>query len=98
VSDKSKKFQPPTGFVVAVHQNIFAIRGLSNALDISPYLVAKALENSGYYLQADIMDLSADSAKVILLQEQKGTDLKVVKDESDSNNSADGGDTVEGTI
>lgn len=98
MSDKSKKFQPPKGFVVAVHQNIFATRGLAQFLGISPYVVAKALEDSGYYLQADIMDLSADSAKVILIQEQKGTDLKVVKDESDNNNSANGGDAIEGTI
>jgi hypothetical protein len=96
---KQKRFEPPSGFIVAVHQNIFGVRCLAEELGTTPYVVAKALEESGFCLTADIMDLSADTAKVILLQEKNGTDLKVVRNEStNDNNASDGGDTTKGVI
>jgi len=92
---KNKPFQPPAGFVVAVHQNIWAARMLGEELDIPAVKVARALEKAGFYLAADIMDLSADTAKVILLQE-KGKHLEAVKNEQPNNDSATGGEQTEG--
>jgi hypothetical protein len=97
---KQKRFEPPAGFIVGVHQNIFATRALAEELHIAPYVVANALDKSGFMLVADIMGISGDSSKVILLQDkgQVAPNLEVVTNESDDNNSADGGDTTEGTI
>jgi hypothetical protein len=67
---KNKKFQPPTGFVVGVHINILGIRALAEKLGLSPYAVAKACEEAGVMLNADIMDLSGDAAKVLLMSEK----------------------------
>ena len=93
---KNKPFQPPMGFVVAVHQTVFAIRSLADELNVSTTQLAIALEKSGFYLTPDIMDISADAGKVIALQEKQGH-LKVVDNERASDNSTDGGDTTEGT-
>jgi len=86
---KNKPFQPPAGFIIGVHQNIFGIRGLAEQLNLAPHTVAKGLEAAGYSLTPDIMDLSADAAKVILLQEKQGH-LKAVSDDGADNNPADG--------
>lgn len=51
------------------HQEV-SIRRLAEALHMSPYTVGKALEDSGYVLVPDQMDLAADTAKVIMRQEQ----------------------------
>ena len=67
---KNKKFQPPAGFVVGVHINIMAIRALAEKLNMNPYKLARACERAGLMLQPDIMDLSGDAAKVILIQER----------------------------
>ena len=71
---KNKKFQPPQGFIVAVHQNILGINAVASALEIEPVVVAKALEKAGFTLVADPLDLSADSAKVIGLQNRGSND------------------------
>ena len=72
---KNKKFQPPAGFVVGVHINIMAIKALAEQLNMNAYKLARACEKAGLMLQADIMDLSGDAAKVILIQERdKGKD------------------------
>jgi len=89
---KNKPFQPPAGFIIGVHQNIFGIRGLAEQLNLAPHTVAKGLEAAGYSLTPDIMDLSADAAKVILLQEKQGH-LKAVSDDGADNNPADGGES-----
>ena len=70
MSDKTKKFNPPMGWIVSVNHQEVSIRRLADALHISPYTVGKALEDSGYVLIPDQMDLAADTAKVILRQEQ----------------------------
>jgi hypothetical protein len=70
MSDKTKKFNPPMGWIVSVNHQEVSIRRLAEALHISPYTVGKALEDSGYVLIPDQMDLAADTAKVILRQEQ----------------------------
>ena len=93
---KNKPFQPPAGFIIGVHQNIFGIRGLAEQLNLVPHTVAKALETAGYALVPDIMDLSGDAAKVILLQEKQGH-LKAVNNDGTDNNPADGGEPSEET-
>jgi hypothetical protein len=70
MSDKTKKFNPPMGWIVSVNHQEVSIRRLADALHISPYTVGKALEDSGYVLIPDQMDLAADTAKVILQQEK----------------------------
>lgn len=70
MSDKTKKFNPPMGWIVSVNHQEVSIRRLAEALLLSPYTVGKALEDSGYVLIPDQMDLAADTAKVILRQEQ----------------------------
>jgi hypothetical protein len=75
---KNKPFKPPAGFVVGVHINMLGIQALAEQLGLSPYKVAKACEEAGVALVADIMDLSADSAKVLLAkaQKEKGEEAK----------------------
>jgi hypothetical protein len=82
MSDKTKKFIPPMGWIVAVNHQEVSIRRLADALQLAPYSVGKALENSGYVLVPDQMDLAADTAKVILQQEKTVTPLKVVPEPS----------------
>jgi acyl-homoserine lactone acylase PvdQ len=78
MSDKTKKFNPPMGWIVSVNHQEVSIRRLADALKIAPYVVGKALEDSGYVLEPDQMDLAADTAKVILQQEKMTTPLRVV--------------------
>lgn len=73
MSDKSKKFNPPAGFVVAVHANMLGIRSVAQQLDMFPETLAEAMERAGFMLVPDPMDLSADAAKVIKLQDQQQT-------------------------
>lgn len=84
MSDKQKKFIPPTGFVVSVHANILGIRSVANQLDIFPEALAEAMEKAGFQLTPDPMDLSADAAKVIKLQAKHETSgLQVVQESED---------------
>ncbi len=89
MSDKTKKFNPPMGWIVSVNHQEVSIRRLAEALHISPYTVGKALEDSGYVLVPDQMDLAADTAKVILRQEQIAptNPLKAVPDEDKEDDS-----------
>jgi hypothetical protein len=78
---KNKKFAAPQGWVTAVHVNIIGITEVSKHLQISAFKLAKALEETGFQMVADPMDISADSAKVLVVEENKTkTDLAVVKD------------------
>ena len=70
MSDKSKKFNPPMGWIVAVNHQEVSIRRVAENLNVSPYTLGKALEDSGYVLVPDQMDLAADTSKVILQQEK----------------------------
>lgn len=91
MSDKSKKFNPPAGYIVAVHQNALGIRAVAKELDIFPEVLATALERNGFQLVADPFDLSADAGKVIALQNKQETDgLRVVKGEADESSSDPG--------
>lgn len=71
MSDKTKKFNPPMGWIVAVNHQEVSIRRLAEQLSLSPYIVGKGLEDSGYVLIPDQMDLAADTAKIILAQEKQ---------------------------
>ena len=81
MSDKQNKFRPNEGFILAVHQNILYIRRLAQVLDIFPDALAEAMEKAGVLLNPDPFDLSADSKKVIELQEREATKgLRVVQE------------------
>lgn len=95
MSKKENKFTPSSGFIVAVHANVLGIRAVAQQLDIYPEKLAEAMEKAGFQLIPDPFDLSADSGKVIALQERTANQgLKVVKDEPDSNASADREETL----
>jgi hypothetical protein len=76
-----KKFKAPQGWVTAVHINAIGITEVAKRLDILPSKLAEAMEDSGFQMLADPMDISADTAKVMLIEEKKSTpDLQVVED------------------
>lgn len=79
---KQKKFEPPMGWLVGVNHQQVAITRLAQELNRSPIEVGQALEQSGYYLQPDIMDLAADTWKVLRIEFDKSqTTLRVIKEE-----------------
>lgn len=95
MSKKENKFKPNSGFMVAVQWNVLGIRTVAAELDVFPEALANAMERAGFQLIPDPFDLSADAGKVIAYQEQQMTQgLKVVRDEPDSNASADRETTV----
>lgn len=73
MSDKSKKFNPSAGFVVAVHMNKLGIRAVADELDIHPELLADAMDKAGFQLVADPFNLTSDAGKVIQLEERQQT-------------------------
>ena len=81
MSDKSNKFRPDAGFVVAVHQNMLGIRAVSTILDIFPEDLANAMSEAGFQFLPDPFNLSSDAGKVIALQERHATaGIQVVQD------------------
>ena len=83
MSDKSKKFQPDAGFVVAVHANILGIRAVAKVLDVFPETLAEAMSEAGFQFIPDPFNLSSDAGKVIALQERHATSgLQVVDKEN----------------
>jgi hypothetical protein len=66
MSDKSKKFNPPMGWIVAVNHQEVSVYRVAEQLGVSEYNLAVALEKAGYKLEVDQMDLMSDTAKVIL--------------------------------
>lgn len=84
MSDKSKKFNPPMGWIVAVDHQQVAIHRVADTLQVGAYQLGRALEDSGYVLIPDQMDLAADTAKVILQREKSdgNNPLKVVPEPS----------------
>jgi hypothetical protein len=79
-----KKFKAPQGWVTAVHINAIGITETAKRLDIEPSKLAQALEESGFQMLPDPMDISADTAKVMRIEEGKQARLEVVPDESSS--------------
>jgi hypothetical protein len=83
MSDKSKKFQPPMGWIVAVNHQEVSVYRVAEQLGVSEYNLAKALEKAGYKLEVDQMDLMSDTAKVILKAgETRKSNLSVVPEAS----------------
>ena len=76
-----KKFKAPQGWVTAVHINAIGITEVAKRLDLLPSKLAQAMEDSGFQMLADPMDISADTAKVRLIEEKKtAPDLQLVED------------------
>jgi hypothetical protein len=76
-----KKFKAPQGWVTAVHVNAIGITETAKRLDILPSKLAEALEETGFQMLPDPMDISADTAKVLLIEEKKtAPDLQLVED------------------
>jgi hypothetical protein len=77
-----KKFKAPQGWVTAVHVNAIGITETAKRLDILPSKLAQALEETGFQMVPDPMDISADTCKVLLIEGKKtgAPDLQVVED------------------
>lgn len=78
-----KKFKAPQGWVTAVHINAIGITETAKRLDILPSKLAAAMEESGFQMLPDPMDISADTCKVMKIEEAKQPstpDLQVVKE------------------
>lgn len=87
---KQKRFEPSMGYIVAINVHEVAVRRLSRELDIEPVALGQALERSGYKLEPDPFDISADTWKVVQTAiKQDTTKLEVVKNESANNPSND---------
>lgn len=87
---KQKRFEPSMGYIVTVNVHEVALRRVSRELDIDPILLGQALERSGYKLEPDPFDISADTWKVLQTAlKQEPTKLEVVKNESTNNTSND---------
>lgn len=80
-----KKFKAPQGWVTAVHVNAIGITETAKHLGIEPHILAEALEETGFQMTPDPMDISADTAKVLKIEKAKKTntpekpDLQVVE-------------------
>jgi hypothetical protein len=60
-----KKFEPSMGYMVTIDQQCHAVVRLAGLIEIDPVVLGQSLEKSGYRLEADPFDLSADTVKVI---------------------------------
>jgi hypothetical protein len=77
-----KKFKAPQGWVTAVHINAIGITETAKHLGMDAYILAQALEETGFQMVADPMDISADTAKVLKVEKAKEAnkpDLQVVE-------------------
>ena len=80
-----KKFKAPQGWVTAVHINAIGITETAKHLGIESFILAQALEETGFQMIADPMDISADTAKVLKVEKAKQAnqpekpDLQVVE-------------------
>jgi hypothetical protein len=80
MSDKSKKFQPPMGWIVEVNHQEVSVYRVAEQLGVSEYNLAIALEKSGYKLVPDQMDVMSDTAKIILKSgEVRKSNISLVK-------------------
>ena len=77
MSDKSKKFEPSMGWLVAVNYQQVAVDRVSKELEIDPVALGQALERAGYLLEPDPFGYSTDTWKVLEIEKRKN--LEVVK-------------------
>jgi hypothetical protein len=84
MSDKTKKFEPSTGWLVAINYQQVNVHRLAEALGIEPIAVGKALDTAGYLLEADPFGYLSDVWKIIEIEKRKGKEhLSVVEDKTE---------------
>ena len=84
MSDKSKKFEPTTGWLVAINHQQVSIHRLAEALNLDSVTVGKALDAAGYQLTPDPFGYASDSWKVMEIEKRKAKEhLSVVEDKTD---------------
>lgn len=84
MSDKNKKFEPSTGWLVAInHQQVSIVR-LAEMLKMDAVEVGKGLDAAGYQLTPDPFGYASDSWKVLEIEKRKAKEhLSVVADKTD---------------
>jgi len=84
MSDKTKKFEPSTGWLVAINHQQVSIHRLAEALGTDAVTVGKALDTAGYQLTPDPFGYASDSWKVIEIETRKAKEhLSLVEDKAD---------------
>ena len=84
MSDKTKKFEPSTGWLVAINHQQVSIHRLAEALNLDGVTVGKALDTAGYQLTPDPFGYASDSWKVMEIETRKAKEhLSIVKDKTD---------------
>jgi len=71
VSDKSKKFEPSMGWLVAINYQQVAMDRVSRELKIDSVALGQALERAGYLLEPDPFGYSSDTWKVLEVENRK---------------------------
>ncbi len=84
MSDKTKKFEPSTGWLVAINHQQVSIHRLADALKMDAVTVGKALDTAGYQLTPDPFGYASDSWKVMEIETRKAKEhLSVVQNKTD---------------
>jgi hypothetical protein len=84
MSDKTKKFEPSTGWLVAINHQQVSIHRLAEALNLDAITTGKALDAAGYMLTPDPFGYASDSWKVIEIETRKAKEhLSVVENKTD---------------
>jgi hypothetical protein len=84
MSDKTKKFEPSTGWLVAINHQQIAVYRLAEALKLEPLTVGKALDTAGYLLEADPFGYISDVWKIIEIEKRNAKEhLSVVEDKTE---------------
>jgi len=86
----AKTFEPSMGLLVAINVHEVAIKRVAKELEIEPVLLGQALDRAGYKLEPDILDISADTWRVMqndqnYLGRFSEKKLEVVKNEPTNN-------------
>ena len=72
MSKKENKFDPPVGYMVAVQHHIVMVERLAVVLNFDdPVVLGQLLEKSGFRLEPDLFDISADTWKVMDIEIKK---------------------------
>jgi hypothetical protein len=84
MSDKTKKFEPSTGWLVAINHQQVSIYRLAEALNLDAVTLGKGLDEAGYQLMPDPFGYASDTWKVIEIEKRKAKEhLSVVQDKTD---------------
>ena len=71
MSDKSKKFEPSMGWLVAINYQQVAVERVAKELKIDSVALGQALARSGYLLEPDPFGYSFDTWKVLEVENRK---------------------------